>query len=337
MKKIGILTFHASHNYGSMLQNFALQQVLRDLGYACETINFRSQVQRLYCSGQVARPTENVRDVLRKIALFPWRKDLKLKYEKFENFLRKDLACSAQYNTEKEVLKEGLHYDIYLAGGDQIWNVKAKDFSWLYFLPFPAAKKIAYAPSFGDKPTQLLTEQDKVKIKEYLRTFSAVSVREESGADLLASFTNRPQVTLDPTLLLDADQWKKYISPEPLIKGEYLFVYVPYSRPQLLKSIPPGNRLPLVISLPLGISTLYKPNFIKYFQAGPWDFLNLIYYSKGVVSGSFHAAVFAKLFNKPLYCMNMGPGSRIANLEKNFEHLQQDRAQSIQFLREALQ
>lgn len=46
MKKIGIITFHASHNYGSMLQAYALQQVILGMGYDCEIINFRSATQK---------------------------------------------------------------------------------------------------------------------------------------------------------------------------------------------------------------------------------------------------------------------------------------------------
>ena len=332
-QKIGILTFHASHNFGSMFQNFALQHVLQQLGYDCETINFRSQFQRQYRSGDWHIPTNTFNAFVKKLLLFPWHKDAIKKYNKFEQFLQKDLNCSAQYNTEEEVLKH-LNYDIYLAGGDQIWNTEAGDFSWIYFLPFKASKKISYAPSLGDHPT--LTKEEKTKIKQYLKSFTAISVREESGATLLGNFTQKPVVVLDPTLLLTSDEWSKHITKEPLVRGDYLFVYAPYRRPTLLRSIPSNNRLPLVLSTPLDWLSLYNPRFIKCLNTGPWDFLNLIYYSKGVVSGSFHAAVFAKLFNKPLYCMDMGPGSRIANLEEKFKHIEEERAKSMQFLKEAL-
>lgn len=46
MKSVGIITFHASHNYGSMLQAYALQQVVKNLGYDCEIINFRTKRQK---------------------------------------------------------------------------------------------------------------------------------------------------------------------------------------------------------------------------------------------------------------------------------------------------
>jgi hypothetical protein len=120
------------------------------------------------------------------------------------------------------------------------------------------------------------------------------------------------------------------------VAGDYLFVYAPYRMPALLQTIPAENKMPLVMASPFDLLALYSKHYIKRLNTGPWEFLNLIYYSKGVVSGSFHAAVFAKTFNKPLYCMDMGAGSRIANLEKKFKHLPEERSKSMQFLREAL-
>lgn len=334
-KKIGILTFHASHNFGSMLQAYALQHTLKSLGYQSEIINFRSNFQRKYRSGDWYVPNKNLKSILQKLLLFPWRRDLTNKYNKFEAFLKQELQCSEQYYTEQEVLKKALCYDVYIAGGDQIWNPKAGDFSWIYFCPFAAKKKISYSSSIGDKPS--FTEDEKAIAKRYLDDFSAISVREESAAHLLETFTQKPAVMLDPTLLLTAQEWVKHISAKPLVGGDYLFIYAPYRQYALLRSIPSNNSLPLVISTPFAWSALYNPRFIKRFNTGPWDFLNLIYHSKGVVSGSFHAAVFAKLFNKPLYCMDMGPESRIANLENKFQHLEEERTKSIKFLQESLQ
>lgn len=335
-KKIGILTFHASHNFGSMLQAFALQQVLGKLGCNVKIINFRSMLQRKYRSGEWHVPLTNWRTIIKKLLLLPWRKDLITKYQKFEDFSQHSLRCTSPYNTEQEVLERELQYDIYVAGSDQIWNTHALDFSWLYFLPFHSDKKVAYAPSLGDR-CQFQTAAEQEKAKYYLSDFSAISVREESGADLLGTFVKRPTVALDPTLLLSAEEWIKHIDKQPIVTGDYLFVYSPYRRPELKHAIPADNTLPLVISTLVDWPLLYSSRYIKRFDTGPWDFLNLIYHSKGVVSGSFHAAVFAKLFNKPLYCLDMGPGSRISNLEEKFKNLEQERAKSIQFLKEALQ
>lgn len=334
MAKIGILTFHASHNFGSMLQAFALQHTLQKMGHLVQIINFRSEVQRAQCSGPYHKPVEGVRGFVRKLILSPFKKDLTGKYNKFESFIKMELNCTPVYATVQEVLANCASFDFYICGSDQIWNSTARDFSWLYFLPFRTGNKIAYAPSAGDK---VLLPQDKEKIVDLLSYFSAISVREQKLADVLGTLLpTKPQVALDPTLLLTAEKWASHIDKKPLVKGDYLFVYAPYRMPALLKTIPTDNKMPLVIASPFDVVALYSRQYVKRLNTGPWEFLNLIYHSKGVVSGSFHAAVFAKLFKKPLYCIDMGPGSRIANLEEKFKHLEQERASSLQFLREAL-
>ena len=39
--KIGILTFHCAHNYGAVLQCYAMQEFLRSQGHDVEIINYR--------------------------------------------------------------------------------------------------------------------------------------------------------------------------------------------------------------------------------------------------------------------------------------------------------
>ena len=47
MKKVGILTFHASHNNGSMLQALALQTILTNkYNYDTEIINYSNEAQQ---------------------------------------------------------------------------------------------------------------------------------------------------------------------------------------------------------------------------------------------------------------------------------------------------
>ena len=44
--RIGIITFHAAFNYGSMLQAYALQTFLEKKGHQVEIINFRPEIQK---------------------------------------------------------------------------------------------------------------------------------------------------------------------------------------------------------------------------------------------------------------------------------------------------
>lgn len=333
MKKIGILTFHASHNFGSMLQAFALQKTLKKMGYLCQIINFRSKDQIENCSGVYQKPVRDLKGILRKLLLFPFRKELTEKHNRFERFLNDCLLCTPIYKTEQEVLKNCSDFDVYICGSDQIWNMKAKDFNWIYFLPFKNGKKIAYAPSAGDNT--YLSNKD--KIKELLSRFSAICVREEKLSVVLSDLLpQKPTVLVDPTLLLLPEEWEKYISKEPIVKGDYLFLYSPYHMSDLVHIIPKDNKLPVVICSPLDLTCLYSPKYVKCLSSGPWEFLNLIYHSKGVVSGSFHAAVFAKLFKKPLYCIDMGKESRINNLEIKFKNIEHEREAGLKFLQDAL-
>ena len=41
--KIGILTFHRAHNYGAVLQCYALQEILKGMGHDVEVIDYRQQ------------------------------------------------------------------------------------------------------------------------------------------------------------------------------------------------------------------------------------------------------------------------------------------------------
>lgn len=43
---IGIITFHASFNYGSMLQAYALQTFLTKQGHKVEIVNYRTLRQK---------------------------------------------------------------------------------------------------------------------------------------------------------------------------------------------------------------------------------------------------------------------------------------------------
>ena len=143
MKKVGIITFHASHNYGSMLQAYALQQTVLKFGFECEIINLRTHAQR-----------EMYRPFYRQNG---WRKKLKAirypflamddvrKHRFFEKFLNQKYILSPDTYTSAEELKDAnLDYDCYISGSDQIWNTSCGDFSTAYYLDFvKSGKRIA--------------------------------------------------------------------------------------------------------------------------------------------------------------------------------------------------
>ena len=59
---------------------------------------------------------------------------------------------------------------------------------------------------------------------DFKNNFKAVSVREEKAAELFAPYlTDKPQVVVDPTLLLTSEEWLD-IFPEDAYEGnDYVF------------------------------------------------------------------------------------------------------------------
>ena len=334
MKKVGILTFHASYNYGSMLQAFALQHILKNFGYESKIINFRTEKQKKIYSFD--RKIKSFKEFVRQILLFPYKKDLSKKNDKFESFLNNYLSCTKEYSSLKQLKEENFKFDYYIAGSDQIWNTNCADFDLAYLLPFVKnGKKIAYAPSLGP------IKNNNDILFQYIKDFDYISVREKPN---LCSFEQKLGkdifVALDPTLLFTKQEWFQYMPKAPLINYDYIFLYAPAYRKNILtfaKNMRNKYKIPIVISNIIGYRTLYIGNYIKQFETGPFEFLNLIKNAKLVVSGSFHATLFSMLFEKEVISPNYEKDYRILTLMEKFKNLQQEREKSLKFLKEALQ
>ncbi|MGX8702855.1 MAG: polysaccharide pyruvyl transferase family protein, partial [bacterium] len=113
--KAGILTFHLADNYGAVLQAYALRQVLLKFGVASEilTTDFSngSYEERNCFSGAAA--------VLKKRILSENEKRHRL----FEEFREGYLRCSPKYE-DRELEKANPLYDFFIAGSDQVWNLR---------------------------------------------------------------------------------------------------------------------------------------------------------------------------------------------------------------------
>ena len=137
--KIGILTFHASHNFGSMLQNYALQQFLLAEGYTVETINLRNEKQKyMYCHPlQIGRTNPSLRKIAGRFRDPDWLMTECRSWYLFERFLKNKLILTKEY-VDWISIRDGLpshNFDAIIVGGDQIWNPFCYDFDWSYYLP----------------------------------------------------------------------------------------------------------------------------------------------------------------------------------------------------------
>ena len=309
--KTATLTFHASHNYGSMLQAYALQQTLFSLGVENEIVNLRIDSQKqMYARPRVAS---------KKFILAKTLRGLQKKHDLFEDFLKGQLKLTREISDPSELGSLADSYDLFIAGSDQIWNPECTDFTFAYFMPF-ADKRISYATSFG--PHGKAVWQEAWRIKPELLKYKAISVREQGSADIVERLTGiGPEILPDPVVLPGKAHWEAFAGENPIREGRYIFTYHPFPRHGFAKlSEKAGKMLGLdnVTSLvkPTLASVMSHRRFEKKLDCGSKEFLNLIRHSELVISGSFHAVLFAILFERPFFAVCGKGDNRISHLLK---------------------
>ncbi len=297
MKKVGILTFHGAHNYGSVLQSYASVITLRGLGYEPEIINLRNQAQ-LDAYRIINTPSK----IHRLFKLINYQK-LASRQKKFEYFINHILPLSPkEYRTGLEIDIEQLDYDIYYAGSDQIWNPACLDFESAYYLDFVRQRKptIAYAPSLGKGN---FGEEDKNLIRGLLLNVDYLSCREKSGAELISNLSGRNAIQVcDPVLLPSSADWNNF-AVKPKRKKKYILAYFldnnhgDRSQLEVLHDITGYD----VIILNDYIRDFFKPYIKQKLDASPQEFLGLIADAELVYTNSFHATAFSVIFRKEFY------------------------------------
>ena len=318
LKNIGILTFHASHNYGSMLQAYALQTYLERQGCVVTIINFRGLAQKT----MYGRPGKLLsKKVLKNLVTNPhlflqnvgkWKKFEKFMNERFHLSRKLERLDEIEHVVNKELDLEGI-----ITGGDQIWNMSCIDFSIAYYLPFktPHTRRIAYAPSLGDENSWFPVYYDSI-LKALVSDFDFPSVRETNASLYLSEITGRtiPSVP-DPTLLLDKIDYLLLAGEKPLIKGKYLFFYSPFSNNDVSNfvSFYAKKRGVRVVSSNKR-NNRHEKDFFAYNNAGPIEFLNILVNAEMVLGDSLHLAIFSILFHKPFFIISSRPQNRIKDL-----------------------
>lgn len=313
---IGIVTFHRAINYGAILQVFALSKVIGRLGGNAIIIDYISQC--------VASRNKRMRPSLNPVSLyryFKYAKTVNTQHKYFEQFLE-HMSLSAPVSAYVELNELSRTFDAMICGSDQVWNTDITDLDFHYFLDFvpDSIKKIAYAASFGN--TQIPDNTHKT-IKKYLSRFYSISVREEAGADLVMQLIGkRPQVVLDPTLLLSVDEWRELKSEEELPQ-RYILVYSVGEIERLFPTaieISDKTRLPLVVFSHRKFSTLKNVFYIK--SASPSGFIDAFDKADYIITNSFHGTAFSIIFRKKFLIIprtvdsskGLGINSRIVTL-----------------------
>ena len=142
MKKVDIITKHSSYNFGAMLQAYALQKVVCDIGADCKIIDLRQPKPKTKWS------RKSVSGILNNCAYKLHRKEIELAYSRFENFIE-EYVKTERYDSQWDLYKNIPYADVYLAGSDQVWNpLKISEAFFLRFAPKESIRA-SYAASMG--------------------------------------------------------------------------------------------------------------------------------------------------------------------------------------------
>ena len=303
--KIGILTHPLRFNFGGILQNFALQSVLRKMGHDVYTIDWNddksflymllSYVKRLFLHYILQK-----RNIPVNFYINLTRDQFISINEKNIRFIDKNINRTEYISSIKNLRTVNrMGFDAIVVGSDQVWLEQFVPTMYLDFLDVNnSVRRIAYAASFG-KEDWTYSDHSTNLAKSYVKKFNAVSVRESSAVDLCQKFLGISAIwVLDPTLLLSSEDYDKVINKE-----EDLSPKVPYIMTYILDPSTRKNNIIDGIADTLNIETFSvsarnekakiseKATSVSTWLAG---FKN----SEYVITDSFHGMVFSILFKK---------------------------------------
>ena len=287
---IGLMTFLHNDNYGSILQAYALQQTLHNLGFNAEHIDYcpskAEKFRNLLASGNSPRL---ILDGMRK------RSAAQGLTCGFDEFRQTQLRLSPRCADHRALTAQAANYDVLMCGSDQIWSP-----TWLnpaYFLDFTDKPKIAYAPSLGVSAIDSASKRH--KIAALTKSFFAMSVREEEGALLLHEITGqKPPVMPDPVLLLARQAWLT-LAGEPSKRHEAIGFFLGDRSDYMDQVRQQSKQTGLPVRLIPRTASALQADYPQERNVTPVKWLNLLAGAELVVTDSFHAAAFSLLLHTP--------------------------------------
>ncbi len=281
-KENGIYIFNYwwAANYGANLTAFALQSIIPD----SELVNNAEFAQEIY---------------ERK---WCFHKNFEKKYLK--TIKKSDELLNSSSGT-------------FITGSDQVFRLSLNPFvSSDYFLDFVKqdCKKIAFSASFGVDKEKFLEETPKEAISEMknsLKTFDFISVREKSGVEICRDlFDINAEWIIDPVFILDKSKYEELIKNSTKDYSNKIVSYILDTKKEYKKAYK-------------YLSKKYNKDVVEIADSdiSIENWLNAIKTCELLVTDSFHGMSFAIIFNKPCICIiNSKTGS--TRYESVFEKLE---------------
>ena len=296
--KVYTQTWYRGNNYGSVLQAYALQHIITDIGYESSILNYKPTKADLW---KLKFINHSLKETLQyKINEFFMKKNgASSKINNltiFDDFREKNMQITPLCSTASEIAKVCGSDAVFVCGSDQIWNPYFYD--PYYYLEFvkDRYRKIAYAPSFG---VENVPSNNRKRIQKAISQFRYLSVREKRGAEIVYDLTGQhAEVTVDPTMLVTMEHWRALsISGEK--EKKCLFCYFLSADPRYLKTaeeIATEKNLKILM-LPMVAADFNRDGTIKK-PVGPCEWLGLIENAEYVLTDSFHCTLFSIRYHK---------------------------------------
>lgn len=307
--RIGILTFHLAHNYGAVLQCYALQEVLKLMGNNVWVINYQQHfIRKWFRPKRLFGLRSFIKAVLNKRtgkyikdSLHPYQC-----YYDFSHFRYKYMRLTKKCFSLHDIPP----MDLYVIGSDQPWNPDLTGGTDLvYYGQFSKPESshiVTYAMSGS---VEAISKVGWENVAQYLKHFDALSFRENALTKKISEITQRYcETVLDPILLTDVDFWQPMIKHR-VTKRKYLLLYHVGGPENIISTMTEKSKL---IANEQGLEFIDASRY----QYSPTDFVSLIYHADYVVTASFHAMVFSIIFHKVFSVVRTGQPSdlRFINL-----------------------
>jgi hypothetical protein len=321
--KIGKITLDGYSNYGNLLQNYALQQVLLRYVDVVDTIwhspdNF---IPKVYWKWGWKEPIKYAINWKKFRTIFQSGKN---GYEMVRQGKLRDWAdryIHIRYGV-RDLESISDEYDYFVTGSDQVWNPYFSNIDSELennFLEFASPeKRLSYAASISAPE---IPANRRALFRNGINGMAQLSLREEAGAELIYELTGRKaEVHVDPTMLLTSKEWDMVSRMPAWYKGEdYILTYFLGNRPDhVIYEVAKKSGCKVV--------NLLDDSCYGHYVTGVDEFIWAIKHAKLIYTDSFHGTVFSILYHTPFVVCNRVQdsvtekmGSRLDTLLQNFK------------------
>lgn len=302
--RIGVLTLPLHTNYGGILQAYALQRVLQDMGHDAVLLDSYPQsptlkpfplqqliyLKRLLMKVVVPHKSTPLFCEREAIARFP-------KKEHVRQFYRQHVRHVPFGNA---ISPNPADYDVLIVGSDQVWrpmySPNINDGYLAFAEGWPRVKRIAYASSFGIDVWEY-TEEQTIECRRLAQLFDAVSVREQSGVALCREHLGiDASWVLDPTMVVNPKHYLEHIETLPSANPSHMCLSYMLDETEekntILHHIVDSQGYELVAYKNIDNSDNGDVPSVE-------EWLKAFHDAEFVFTDSYHGCVFSIIFNKP--------------------------------------